>query len=433
MKKIYSHLRFFITKSNIFATFCALIISDFTLAQLSAEDSLFQEANYYLDAGYYESAINSLEKLLELNPNSAEAYGLLGSVYNLQGDFDEAIQMYHKCIGLDSSAIPIIMNLGNAFIDAGEPDSAIAVHKYLISREDSNPDHYVNLGDAYTKIQDTTNAKICFLKALDLNKYYTLAHVNLATIYAAQKKYKEAIDELFLVRNLDDWYPLLQTRLYYVSTNAESEFEKWIDREPNNSEAHYYYAFSLWYTNEQGDAIDELETAIELNNKVEKYYLTKAIWLHNEEEYEDAIEDCKQCLTLNPDNWMCHNRLSLSYSYLHDRGSALKQSKRSVEIDPLVPQSQLLLGEGYIANEQFKNAIESLKKAVDNTIASGVKNPVVYLDLAIAYYKNGEYENAMENAMISKNMKFAEQKVKEDLDGELNQLIRNIQQKMNQK
>jgi tetratricopeptide (TPR) repeat protein len=111
----------------------------------------------------------------------------------------------------------------------------------------------------------------------------------------------------------------------------------------------------------------------------------------------------------------------------------LKQSKRSVEISPLVPQSQLLLGEGYIADEQFKNAIESLKKAVDNTIASGVKNPVVYLDLAIAYYKNGDYENAMENAMISKNMKFAEQKVKEDLDGEINQLMRNIQEKMNQK
>ena len=81
---------------------------------MSAEDSLFQEANYYLDTGYYDSAINSLEKLIELNPNSAEAYGLLGSVYNLQGDFDEAIQMYHKCIGLDSSAIPIITNLGNA-------------------------------------------------------------------------------------------------------------------------------------------------------------------------------------------------------------------------------------------------------------------------------------------------------------------------------
>ena len=247
------------------------------------------------------------------------------------------------------------------------------------------------------------------------------------------QKYAEAIDNLFLVRNLDDWYPLLQTRLDYVSTNAESEFEEWVDKEPNNSEAHYYYAFSLWYTDERGDAIDELEEAIKLNNKVEKYFLTKAIWLHNEEEYKDAIEDCKKCLTLNPDNWMCQNRVSLCYSYLGDRGGALTHSKRSVEIDPFVPQSQLLLGEVYIANEQFEDAVESLKKALDNTIASEVKNPVVYLDLAIAYYKKGDYENAMNNAMISKNMKFAEQKVKQDFERETNQLITNIQQKMSQK
>ena len=70
---------------------------------------------------------------------------------------------------------------------------------------------------------------------------------------------------------------------------------------------------------------------------------------------------------------------------------------------------------------------------MDNTIASEVKNPVVYLDLAIAYYKYGDYENAMQNAMISKNMKFAERKVKQDLERETDQLISNIQQKMNKK
>ncbi len=50
MKKIFSQPKFFIIKKNIFAHILSLIIlSDFTFAQLSAEDSLFQEANYYLD------------------------------------------------------------------------------------------------------------------------------------------------------------------------------------------------------------------------------------------------------------------------------------------------------------------------------------------------------------------------------------------------
>ena len=432
MKRSLSKPKYFISKGILTALLLAFLTAP-AFTQTSAEDSLFYEATAYLNNGYYNSAVNSLKKLIELNPISADAYGLLGNVYNIKGDYVKAIEMYHKCIKLDSSAIPIIMNLGNAYIDIGELNTAIAIHKYLISKEESNPDHYVDLGDAYMKKEDIAQAQLCFENAIRLNNYSSLALVNLAMAYFNQKKYAEAIDKLFLVRNLDDWYPLLQTRLDYVSTNAKQEFEEWVEKEPNNSEAHYYYAFSLWYTDERGDAIDELEEAIKLNNKVEKYFLTKAIWLHNEEEYRDAIEDCKKCLTLNPDNWMCQNTLSLCYSYLGDIGGALTHSKRSVEIDPLVPQSQLLLGEGYIANEQFKDAVESLNKALDNTIASGVKNPVVYLDLAIAYYKKGDYEHAMNNAMISKDMKFEEQKVKQDLERETNQLITNIQQKINQK
>ena len=432
MKTYFPHSNLFRIKSIIIIALLVMMASNFIFAQLSAEDSLFNEARAYLTNGYYDSAVNSLKKLIELNPNSSNAYGLLGNVYNIKGDFDKAITMYHKCIKLDSSAIPIIANLGNAYIDDGELDSAIAVHKFLTIKDSINSYHFIDLGDAYMKKEDITQAQNCFETVIRLNHYSSLALVNLAMAYFDQKRYTESIDKLFFVRNLDDWYPLLHERLSGVSKFAESEFEEWVEKEPKNSEAHYYYAFSLWYTNERGDAIDELETAIELNNKVEKYYLTKAIWLHNEEEYEEAIEDCKQCLALDPDNWMCHNRLSLCYSYLNDRGNALKHSKRSVEIDPFVPQSQLLLGEGYSANEQFKDAIESLKKALDNTISAGVKNPVVYLDLAISYYKNGDYENAMQNAMISKNMKFAEQKVKKDLEYEINQLISNIQQKMDE-
>ena len=433
MKKYKSLSKYFGMKNNIVIALLVMIASNINYAQLSAEDSLFNEARAYLTNGYYDSAVKSLNKLIELNPNSADAYGLLGNVYNLKGDFDKAIEMYNMCIGLDSTAMPMYINLGNAYIDNGEIDSAIAIHKLLIAKDSMNAANFVNLGDAYMEKEEIAQAQYCFETAIRLNQYSSIALVNLAMVYFNQKKYTETIDRLFLARNLDDWYPMLQARLAGVSKSAEPEFKEWVTKEPKNSEAHYYYAFSLWYTDERDDAIDELEEAIELNNKLEKYFLTKAIWLHNEEEYKDAIEDCKECLTLNPDNWMCHNRLGLCYAYLGDRGGSLKHSKRSVEIDPLVPQSQLLLGEGYIANEQFKDAIESLKKALDNTIASGVKNPVVYLDLAIAYYKNGDYENAMQNAIISKNMKFAEQNVKQDLERETNQLITNIQQKMSQK
>ena len=134
MKRSLSKPKYFISKGILTALLLAFLTAP-AFTQTSAEDSLFYEATAYLNNGYYNSAVNSLKKLIELNPNSADAYGLLGNVYNIKGDFDKAIEMYHKCIKLDSSAIPIIMNLGNAYIDDGELDSAIAVHKFLISKD----------------------------------------------------------------------------------------------------------------------------------------------------------------------------------------------------------------------------------------------------------------------------------------------------------
>ena len=347
MKKYLSHQKIWVMKTNITTALLVMIVINFTFAQLSQEDSLLQEAANYMNNGYYKSAENSLEKLLELNPNSARAYGELGCVLNMQGDYEEAIKMYHKCIKLDSSAIPIIMNLGNAYIDNGELDSAIAIHKYLISKEESNPDHYVDLGDAYMKKEDITQAELCFKKAIQLNPYYCLAHLNLGVAYANQKKYKEAIDEFFLVSNLDGWYPGLQDQMYHIIMSSDSEFEDWVDREPNNGEAHYYYSFYLYYDDDKEDAVDELDEAIKLNTKEEKYYLVKAAWLWNLDEYEESIAACKKCLEINPNNWKCHNQIGINYSSLDDISQAIEHYKKSVAIDSLIIESQFHLGEAY--------------------------------------------------------------------------------------
>jgi len=82
-----------------------------SLSQVSAEDSLFQQADYYFTIGYYDSAVNALTEIIELNPTSAMAYSLLGNAFYVQGNYEKAITMYNKCIELDSTSIPDYLNL----------------------------------------------------------------------------------------------------------------------------------------------------------------------------------------------------------------------------------------------------------------------------------------------------------------------------------
>jgi tetratricopeptide (TPR) repeat protein len=276
---------------------------------------------------------------------------------------------------------------------------------------------------------DFSQAELCFKKAIKLNPYNCLVHVNLGTVYANQKKYKESIDEFFLVRNLDGWYPGLQDQMYQIIMATGSEFEDWVDREPNNSEAHYYYSFYLYYDHDRDDAVDELDEAIKLNSKEEKYYLARAAWLWNLDEYEESIADCKKCLEINPNNWKCHNQIAINYSYSDDIIKAIEHFKKSVEIDSLVIESQFHLGESYFINKEYQQSIDALNKAV----RLGHKAPFAYYDLAFDYYHLDDFESAMQNAIIAKNKDSVQKRLNEKGQENLDWLLNELQQKINQK
>jgi len=135
MKAFIDWIKYFRLNLSSIITLLLLMTNSVSFSQTSAEDSLFEQANYYLSIGYYDSAVNSLKKLLEINPKSAAAYSSLGNAFSFQGKYEQAILMYRKCIEIDSTFLFIYENLGNAYIDAGKLDSAIAIHKFLIAKD----------------------------------------------------------------------------------------------------------------------------------------------------------------------------------------------------------------------------------------------------------------------------------------------------------
>ncbi|HVO72584.1 MAG TPA: tetratricopeptide repeat protein, partial [Ignavibacteriaceae bacterium] len=77
MKKFFSQFHSFKKKRIMLTSLSVIITSGFTFSQKSAEDSLFQQGNYYLSIGYYDSAINTFKKLLKIDPNLPLAYSSL--------------------------------------------------------------------------------------------------------------------------------------------------------------------------------------------------------------------------------------------------------------------------------------------------------------------------------------------------------------------
>lgn len=63
-------------------------------------DGLYVKAKDYINQGRYDEAIAELTKVIQINPNLAEAYYLRATLYRNKNDLERAIPDYSKAIEL---------------------------------------------------------------------------------------------------------------------------------------------------------------------------------------------------------------------------------------------------------------------------------------------------------------------------------------------
>jgi len=68
--------------------------------------------NFVCDPNKYTRAIDCFKKAIEINPNYAEAYHYLGSIYKLREEYDSAIKYYQKAIEINSDYAEAYCDLG---------------------------------------------------------------------------------------------------------------------------------------------------------------------------------------------------------------------------------------------------------------------------------------------------------------------------------
>ncbi len=183
------------------------------LSTLSPEDTKIYVNNIirmYDEAGMGDKAIAASRKLIEIEPDNADAYYNLGYMFVKQEKFKEAAEEFKKAIELRPNFEFAYSNLGYCYTKLKKYKESIEVYKKLTSLNPQNGEAWLSVGIGYMFLRNFLAALEPMQKAVEINPQSTSALFNLGVVYVNISEFGKASQ---IHKKLQELDPTLAKRL----------------------------------------------------------------------------------------------------------------------------------------------------------------------------------------------------------------------------
>jgi eukaryotic-like serine/threonine-protein kinase len=159
--------------------------------------------------GKRELALQEFQHALDLDPRNALATRALARAYERSGRVADAEAAFKKAIALKPDDWESYNRIGNFYDRQGKYPEAIKALQRALEMTPDNAEVYLNLGATYIDSGDATAlpaAEQALKRSIELEPSYP-AYANLASLYLAQRRYKESaeVNEKALKLNENDY------------------------------------------------------------------------------------------------------------------------------------------------------------------------------------------------------------------------------------
>jgi len=196
-----------------------------------------------VDSSVLDKIIKSEKDALKIDPLYAEAYQILGMIYEKKGMNREAARMYEKAVEINPQVGEAVTGLSSVYIKMGESKKVIDIFKSFLAKYPNNPIFQENLASIYIKRGETGQAIKVYEDMVAANPKNTTALINLGFMSAKTgniAKAKESFEQAYLIdpKNVNVHNGL---GLVYLTTGqkdkAREEFNQSLMVDPNNQYA----------------------------------------------------------------------------------------------------------------------------------------------------------------------------------------------------
>jgi TolB-like protein/DNA-binding winged helix-turn-helix (wHTH) protein/Tfp pilus assembly protein PilF len=231
-----------------------------------------------------------------------------------------------------------------------------------------------------------------YRQAIDRDPHYAPAYAGLANAYALlphfnsvemRESFAKADAAAHHALELDDTLAEAHATLGLIPltdgasnwTQSEHEFRRALELNPNYATAHHWFAFYLFFSDRQDEALAEMEHARQLDPLSAIINADEGSFLYAARRYEEAKARLRQAIELAPDLGQPHETLALIDMETGHPSDALKEARTGLALDPSNPRT---IGEaGYVlaANGQSDEA-RKLLTVLQDMVHKGSAYPI---------------------------------------------------------
>ena len=300
-------------------------------------EALHALAAFYIEQGRIGSAIPYLKRAQDVDSSHyASGYDLAVALLET-GKLDEARQQVARMLAAKETG-ELLNLLGDVEERAGNLTVAAEAYQRA-AHKDATEEHLFDWGNNLIQLGAFAPATEVFTAAVARHPRSARLFVGLGISQYSRGQYDDAVKSFCRAADLapDDWRPYgFLGEMYGVAPDPGGEVSarlaRFVKAHPRHARANLYYALSLW-KGRSGPlpAADArrvealLRKAVTLDRTLVKGFLELGILLSDQRRDQEAIQDLRRAIQLQPDLAQAHYRLAQAYRRTGQAALAAKE------------------------------------------------------------------------------------------------------------
>jgi tetratricopeptide (TPR) repeat protein len=147
---------------------------------MKSPEEMYQEIQPLIENGWYDVAVNALEKLSDAYPDFALAHNDLGVLHYKQGDKTKAQANYEKAAELQPENITFKKNLADFYyVESGRVEDALRIYVSVLESHPEDVETLLITGHICVALQKFDDAKDFYQRVLEIEPWNADAGQNL--------------------------------------------------------------------------------------------------------------------------------------------------------------------------------------------------------------------------------------------------------------